>query len=240
MELKPHERIWVALDTPVREHASRLTRKLANRIGGIKLGKESFTANGPEPARALKHFAPVFLDLKFHDIPNTVAGAVRAAMISEPAMLTLHASGGPAMMEAAATVAAECAKEQGCTPPKLLGVTVLTSLDDSDLEAVGQKGPVAEQVMRLARLAQASGLDGVICSPHEVRALREACGSDFMLVVPGIRPRWAMHGGDQKRVMTPAQAMAAGADLLVIGRPIVAAEDPGRAAERIAEEIADA
>ena len=229
-------RIFVAIDTPDLGRAAALARDLSGAVGGIKLGKEFFTAHGPDGVRAVAGGERLFLDLKFHDIPNTVAGAVRAAVHRRPFMLTLHASGGRAMMEAAAEAAREAAEDAAVARPLVLGVTVLTSLDGADLKAVGQKGPPGSQVERLAALAQDSGCDGVVCSPREIAALRAACGPGLKLVVPGIRPSWAA-SGDQKRVMTPSEALAAGADYLVIGRPITAAEDPVAAAMRIAEEL---
>ncbi|MEE8393220.1 MAG: orotidine-5'-phosphate decarboxylase [Rhodospirillales bacterium] len=232
--LTPSERIFVALDTAEIEPAVSLAGDLSGLVGGVKLGKEFFTAQGPE---GVKRVAPaglaLFLDLKFHDIPNTVAGAVRSALSLKPMMLTVHASGGQEMMRAAAGAAAKAATER----PLVLGVTVLTSLDGEDLESLGQKGPLNEQVLRLARLAEASGLDGVVCSPLEVGMLRQSLGEEFKLVVPAIRPATA-DPGDQKRTMTPAEAIIAGADYLVIGRPITGSPDPARAARHIAGEIA--
>ncbi len=214
--LKPSDRVFVALDTPDAGRALSLAGSLAGLVGGIKLGKAFFTANGPQGVRRIAAAGlPVFLDLKFHDIPATVADAVRAALPLAPVMLTVHASGGAAMMAAAA----EAAGEAGADRPLVLGVTVLTSLGEGDLAATGSAGPVPDQVMRLARLAQASGLDGVVCSAGEAAALRAECGADFKLVVPGIRPAGAA-AGDQKRTATPAEAIAAGADYLVIGRPM--------------------
>ena len=235
-ERDPRRRIFVGLDTPDLARAAGLSRALAGLVGGIKLGKEFFTAQGPDGVRAVAGGEPLFLDLKFHDIPNTVAGAVRAAVRLRPAIVNLHAAGGTAMMQAAAEAAREAAEDIEAPRPLVLGVTVLTSLDDDDLAAVGQVGPVSDQVVRLARLAQASGLDGVVCSAREIAALRRACGPDFTLLVPGIRPDWSTKG-DQKRVMTPAEALDAGADYLVIGRPITAAGDPAAAAQRIVEEL---
>ena len=227
------ERILCAIDTADLGAALRLAQALAGRIGGLKIGKELFTAHGPDAvARITGTGHQVFLDLKYHDIPATVSGAVRAAADLGCFVLTVHASGGPEMLRAAAGAAADSSN-----PPLVVGVTVLTSLDDGDLDAVGQSGPVSQQVLRLARLARACGLGGVVCSPHEIAELRGALGGDFKLIVPGVRPDWAS-ADDQKRVMTPAEAVAAGADYLVIGRPITRAADPTEAARRIADEIA--
>jgi orotidine-5'-phosphate decarboxylase len=218
--------VFVALDTVDRSRARALVDAVRPHVGGLKLGLEFFCANGPDAVREVAGATPLFLDLKLHDIPNTVAGAVRAVMPLDPAFLTLHAGGGPAMLRAAVEAAAGAVK--------LLGVTVLTSLDGSDLDRVGQRGPVLDQARRLAGLAREAGLAGVVCSPHEIAALRAECGPGFLLVVPGIRPAGA-GAGDQKRVMTPREALAAGADHLVIGRPITAAADPAAAARRILE-----
>ncbi len=227
------ERILCAIDTSDLEEAMDLAHALAGEVGGLKIGKELFTAHGPDGVARLQESGhEIFLDLKYHDIPATVAGAVGAAAKLGCFVLTVHASGGSEMLRQAATAAAAAPR-----PPLVVGVTVLTSLDEDDLQAVGQDGPVADQVLRLARLAQSSGLGGVVCSPHEIAALREALGPEFKLVVPGIRPSWA-GTDDQKRVMTPGEAIAAGADYLVIGRPITRATDPAAAAKRIAEEIA--
>jgi orotidine-5'-phosphate decarboxylase len=228
-----HDRILCALDTADLGVALDLAESLAGTVGGLKIGKELFTAHGPDAVTRIRDAGhQVFLDLKFHDIPATVAGAVRAAAGLGCFVLTVHASGGPEMLRAAAE-AAGAAKP----PPLVVGVTVLTSLDDGDLAAVGQSGPVADLVSRLARLARSCGLGGVVCSPREIAALRAELGADFRLIVPGVRPEWA-GADDQKRVMTPAEAVAAGADYLVIGRPITRAADPAEAARRIADEIA--
>ncbi len=235
-DLKPHERIFVGLDTPDIDKAAHLAKTLIGSVGGVKIGKELFTAQGPDGVRMAAGGTPLFLDLKFHDIPNTVAGAIRAAVHLRPKIVNVHASGGRAMMMAAAEAAREAAEDLGVERPQVIGVTVLTSLDAKDLEEVGQMGPPEAQVERLARLAQDSGLDGVVCSPREIALLRQACGPDFLLVVPGIRPTWAA-AGDQKRIMTPEDAVAAGADYIVIGRPITAAEDPLAAARRIAADL---
>ena len=214
--------IFCAIDTPDPARA----QELANAVRGvvnIKLGLEFFAANGPGAVRRVASGAPLFLDLKLHDIPNTVAGAVRAAATLKPMLLTIHCGGGAAMMRAAVEAAQQAAA--GGKRMQLLGVTVLTSLDNADLDAVGQRGPTTEQAVRLAKLARGCGLDGVVSSPHEIAALREACGKEFLLVVPGIRPS-GIAAGDQKRVLNPRAALDAGADYLVIGRPITGAPDP--------------
>ncbi len=231
---KPTDRIFVALDTTDVEEARSLARRLKGSVGGAKLGLEFFTANGAGGVRAIgKAGLPLFLDLKFHDIPNTVAGAVRAAVKLRPRIMTIHAGGGSEMMRAAAESATEAAKEQNVKRPLIVGVTVLTSLDAGDLAAVGQNGPPADQVVRLALLAKESGLDGVVCSPKEAATVRKICGPDFKLVVPGIRPSLSL-SGDQKRTSGPADAVNAGADYLVIGRPITRAPDPAAAARAMA------
>lgn len=226
--------VFCALDTTDLEAARRLAATAAAVGCGIKLGKEFFAAHGPEGVRRVRpDGTPLFLDLKFHDIPNTVAGAVRAAAGSmRPNFLTIHASGGAAMVQAAAAAAAACGPER----PRILAVTVLTSLDAADLAAIGVAAPVEAQVRRLAKLAQDNGADGAVCAATEIVALRETCGRNFLLVVPGIRPAGA-DAGDQKRVMTPRQALNLGADWLVIGRPITGAADPAGAARAIAAEI---
>ena len=235
-DLDPKDRIFVALDTQDLSRAAALARGLAGLVGGVKIGKEFFTAHGPDGVRVVAGGVPLFLDLKFHDIPNTVAGALRSAIHLRPAFVNVHAAGGRAMLEAAVQAVAEGAEDADVPRPQLLGVTVLTSLGEEDLGDVGQAGPLTDQVLRLAGLAQSCGLDGVVCSPREIAALRAACGPDFLLMVPGMRPGWAA-SGDQKRVMTPGEALAAGADYLVIGRPVTGAQDAAAAARRIVEEI---
>ena len=208
--------------------------KVNHRVGGIKVGKEFFTAHGPQGVRRLTESGlPLFLDLKFHYIPNTVAGAVRSTLSLKPAILNVHAQGGPSMMRAAQAALADTPDHDAL----LIAVTVLTSLSDDDLQAVGVKDGTESQVVRLAMLTQSCGLCGVVCSPREIKAIRAACGPDFKLVVPGIRPDWAA-AGDQKRITTPAQAIRDGADYIVIGRPITGADDPLAAAKRIADELA--
>ena len=232
-------RLYVALDTADRDRAATLAANLDPETAGLKLGKEFFTAQGPAGVRAVAGQHALFLDLKFHDIPNTVAGAVRAATALGAHVINVHAAGGAAMMRAAGDAATQAAEAHGVPRPDVLAVTVLTSLDDADLAAVGQATPVAEQVGRLARLAAESDLDGVICSPRELADLRRARGPGFRLVVPGVRPAWAA-AGDQKRVLTPGEAIAAGADAIVVGRPITDAPDPGAAARAVLDEIAEA
>lgn len=229
----PAKRILVPLDTTDVDRAKALALALSGHVGGVKIGKEFFTAHGPQGVReVVGDGQALFLDLKFHDIPNTVAGAIRSAMALKPLILNVHAAGGVAMMKAAAEVVAAA----GAARPLLIGVTVLTSLGDEDLADIGVPSSAAEQVVRLAKLTKACGLDGVVCSPREIELVRDACGADFKTVVPGIRPEWAA-AGDQKRIMTPRQAVDAGADYLVIGRPITASDDPVAAAKRIGEEM---
>lgn len=228
--------IFAALDTVDLERAKGWARQLSGAVGGIKLGLEFFAAQGPAGIRAVMAEAPgapLFLDLKLHDIPNTVAGAVRAVAPLKARYLTIHAAGGPTMLRAAAEAAAQSGKDR----VKLLGVTILTSLDSADLGRVGfADRPMDGHVAALAALSRDCGLDGVICAPPEVAGLRKAMGLDFVLMVPGVRPAGA-DIGDQKRVMTPAEAMRAGATHLVIGRPITQAPDPAAAARQIAGEF---
>ena len=236
--LHPHQRTFVALDTTDVDHAEKLAESLKDHVGGMKVGKEFFTACGPAGVeRIVACGMPVFLDLKFHDIPNTVAGAIRAAARLRPFMVNVHATGGGEMMRAALDAAREGGAAQGCAAPLVIAVTVLTSLNDEDLHRVGISDSAHDQVLRLADLAQLCGLDGVVCSAREASALKEQNGPDFKLVVPGIRPAWAS-GDDQKRIVTPARAVADGADYLVIGRPITGAENPVDAADKVCAEIA--
>lgn len=224
--------IFCALDLRDLDAAITLAHDLRGHIGGIKLGMEFFYTHGAEGyLKVAQAGLPIFLDLKFHDIPNTVAGALRALLPLEPALLTLHISGGQAMMQAA------CAAVQDAkASTALIGVSVLTSLNEDDLSQMGVSGSVQNQVSTLGKLAQSAGLDGAVCSPMEIEHLRMNCGKDFKLIVPGIRPAGA-DVQDQKRVMTPKQARDLGADILVIGRPIVQADDPAAAAQAIVESL---
>ncbi|MGA3401363.1 MAG: orotidine-5'-phosphate decarboxylase [Acetobacteraceae bacterium] len=224
-------RLIVALDTTNAARAVGWATAVVPHCGLFKLGLAFFLANGAAGVRAISG-RPIFLDLKLHDIPNTVAGAVRAVLPLTPRMLTVHAAGGAAMV-AAARQAAEAA---GAARPMILAVTVLTSLDQADLAATGIPDRPAAQVLRLARLAVAAGADGLVCSPLEVAMLRGALGTGPALVVPGIRPAGSA-AGDQARTMTPEEAVAAGADWIVVGRPITAAPDAGQAAAAIAAAI---
>ena len=216
--------IYVAIDTPDLERARDIATRVRHHVGGIKLGLEFFSANGRSGIREMAELGlPIFLDLKFHDIPNTVGKAIQALRPLEPAILTVHAAGGRAMMEDA-----KAAAPKGT---KVVAVTVLTSLDGPDLESIGLAGDPHPQVERLTVLARESGLDGVVCSGNEVAAAK-ALWPDGFFVVPGVRPANS-HTADQKRVMTPRKALDSGASILVIGRPITQAHDPDRAARAI-------
>ena len=220
--------IYVALDLPRLDAAEALARKVAAHIGGIKLGLEFFCAHGHHGVHQMAKIGlPLFLDLKLHDIPNTVAAAMQAIHVLEPAIVTVHAAGGRAMMEDAKAAAGEHCK--------VIGVTVLTSLDQRDLTRTGVAGNTHDQVLRLAELAQAAGLDGIVCSGHEVAAVHEQWKDGF-LVIPGLRPDNG-EAGDQKRTVTPRHARDAGASVLVIGRPITRADDPLVAARAIEETL---
>lgn len=221
--------IFLAVDTIHLQQASRWAEDLAPHVGGLKLGLAFYLRHGLSGVRRIQSFGTdIFLDLKLHDIPNTVRGAVEAIAPVRPRYLTIHASGGPAMIEAA--------RHMAPSETEIIAVSVLTSLDAGDLTAVGQGDDVAEQVYRLGKMAVAAGADGMVCSPFEVAPLRASLGPAATLIVPGIRPAGSAVG-DQKRVMTPAEALAAGASKLVIGRPILAADDPVAAATAIKADI---
>jgi orotidine-5'-phosphate decarboxylase len=231
---EPHYNpIICAVDTTEIFQAGELAEKLLGNVGALKLGLEFFTANGAAGVRDISHYKfPIFLDLKFHDIPNTVAKAIKATAGIDTFMMTVHTGGGRAMLSAAIDASDEVAMTTGKERPLIVGVTVLTSLDQDDLSMIGVNDQVHDQVKRLADLAQSAGLDGVVCSPQEISLLRKHCGNDFVLVVPGIRPAGS-EAGDQKRVLTPKEAIEHGADYLVVGRPITAAKEPGEAARAI-------
>jgi orotidine-5'-phosphate decarboxylase len=239
----------LALDFPSIEPAIEFAQRISTVVGIFKINIQLFTSAGPSALEKLNRLGPgVFLDLKFHDIPNTVKGAVSSALaLPGICLLDVHALGGLEMMRAAVNARDEASGSKSPLP-KLLAITILTSMDNASLRKVGIPGPAAKRVVQLARLAQKAGMDGVVASPQEVRAIRRACGKDFLIVVPGIRP--ALRDGverarkrktdDQARLATPAEAIRAGADYLVIGRPITAAPDPERATRAILDEISSA
>ena len=231
-------RILVALDVPTAAEALTLADRLRGAVGGYKIGSQLFTAAGPEIVRTMVARGDrVFLDLKFHDIPNTVAGAVQSASRLGVWMLNVHAGGGRPMLDAAKRAADEAAGPTGMRP-LVIAVTVLTSMSAGDLQAVGVPASPDDQVLRLADLARSVGLDGVVASPRETAAIRQACGPDFLIVTPGIRGGGAKAApDDQQRTLSPAEAVAAGSSYLVVGRPITAAADPRAAAELIKSEV---
>jgi orotidine-5'-phosphate decarboxylase len=234
--LSPKERLIVALDVADRESALRLVEQLSGLVGMFKVGHQLFTAEGPALVREIvESGARVFLDLKYHDIPNTVAGASRAAARLGVSIFNVHALGGAEMMRAAALAASEQAA--AAQRPLVLAVTVLTSMNEADLSEAGIASDVQSQVVRLATLARESGLDGEVASPREIRLIRERVTSEnFIILTPGIRPALA-ESADQKRVATPSEALRDGADFIVLGRAITAGPDPRQAAERLLDEI---
>jgi orotidine-5'-phosphate decarboxylase len=236
------DKLLIALDLPSGGEALRLADTLRGSVGGFKIGNQLFTAEGPVIVRTLAAKGDrVFLDLKFHDIPNTVASAVAAATSLGAWMMNVHAAGGLKMMEAAAEAARRTAAADGRPSPRVIAVTVLTSMNAQNLAQVGVGGTVVEHVSRLARLAQRAGLDGVVASPQETGVIRALCGQSFDIVTPGIRGGAAAASkDDQERTMTAKQAIDAGASYIVVGRPVIAAPDPREAAERIADEIRSA
>jgi orotidine-5'-phosphate decarboxylase len=233
--MRPEDRLIVALDVSSAGEAQRIVQALGAAVSRYKIGNQLFTAEGPAVVRRLVGSGKkVFLDLKFHDIPTTVAGGVRSAAAMGISMLTVHAAGGSAMLRAAMDAARQAPK-----PPIVLAVTVLTSLSDADLQETGVAGRTRDHALVLATLAQNCGCDGVVASPHEARLIRQDLGAGLVIVTPGIRPAGSAKG-DQSRVNTPAEAIAAGADYLVVGRPITEAKNPVQAAEKIIREIAGA
>ena len=224
--MQPRDRLVVALDVSAREEILRLVDDLHDVVGMFKIGLQAFIANGPSIVReVVARDARVFLDLKIHDIPNTAQHAIAEAAALGATIATVHASGGEAMLRV-------CAHDSLL----VLGVTVLTSLDDAELQRIGFSGSALDNAVRLARLAQRAGLRGVVSSPREIAAIRDACGRGFVILTPGIRPRDA-DAGDQRRTMTPREAIDAGADYIVVGRPITSAADPRSAAQKIVEEM---
>ena len=231
------ERLLCAIDTVDPDAAVAAAASLKGLAGGVKLGPECGTAHGPAGVAAIADCGlPILLDLKFFDIPNTVAGAIRGTSGMNPFMLTVHISGGPAMLRAAMAASSRLAFQNDGKRPLVIGISVLTSFDEADIEAVGLRPTLSEQVNRLAAMAFANGLDGVVCSAHEIADLRNSFGDELKLVAPGIRPAWSS-ADDQKRIVTPAEALRLGADYLVIGRPIFHADDPPAAAMRILDEM---
>ena len=231
--------LLVALDVETGSRALHLASELQGVAGGVKVGSRLFTLEGPPLVRALvQRGMNVFLDLKFHDIPNTVAQAVDAAAQTGAWMINVHASGGAAMMHSAARAAADAATAIRRPAPVLIGVTVLTSMDEAGLQSTGVTRPLFDHVVALARMTQAAGFQGVVASPHETSAIRAACGEDFAIVTPGIRGASAgQEKNDQARTMGPAEAVKAGATYIVVGRPIIAAPDPRAAAQAIVAEL---
>lgn len=237
--MNARDRIIVALDVPSAEEAVTLVGLLKDRVGGFKVGLELFHAEGPAIFTKIHEagIARIFYDAKLHDIPNTVARTCRILTSFGVWMANVHAAGGVAMMKAAVDAAQESARRLGVSPPKIVAVTLLTSIGALELaEELRVDCSVTDYVVYLARSAKRAGCDGVVCSPHEVPVVRWACGPEFLVVTPGVRPTWA-EAGDQKRVMTPAEAVKAGSDYVVVGRPITAAPNPAEAADRIAQEI---
>lgn len=229
--------IICAVDASDADEASQIASEVRAHVGAVKLGLEFFTANGAAGVEYITRLGiPVFLDLKFHDIPNTVAKAIAATVGMNMFMMTVHTTGGQAMLKAAIDASDRVAQITGKERPLIIGVTLLTSLDQDDIAILGFRDTLQEQVLRLADLAQSAGLDGVVCSPFEIAPIRKACGSDLKLIVPGIRPEGAA-AGDQKRILSPKEALARGADYLVIGRPITDAENRAQAAKQIAESL---
>jgi len=235
--MNPKDRLIVALDVDTEEKAVAIAERLKNDVRFFKIGFELFSSCGPRVVERIRGMGcDVFLDLKFHDIPNTVAKAAAAITKLGVYMFNVHASGGYEMMNKAAEAVKKEAERLGIDRPKILGVTVLTSMDENGLKKIGIDANMKNQVLRLAALAKEAGLDGVVASPVEAKEIREKLGRDFLIVTPGVRPQWA-GANDQKRVATPKEAIKDGADFIVVGRPVTEAKDPVRAAQEILKEI---
>jgi orotidine-5'-phosphate decarboxylase len=238
MPARIEERIIIALDVPTFDEATDLMDKLGDRARSLKVGSQLFTSVGPDIIREIKRRGKkLFLDLKFHDIPNTVARASEAATELGVDIFNVHVSGGLEMMRGAAQATKAKASELGIEKPIVLGVTILTSIDEPMFQNVlGSCNSLKDQIVHMAKLAQQAGMDGVVASPQEIRLIREACGEDFVVLTPGVRPEWAS-SDDQKRTMTPVEAFKAGADYVVIGRPIYRAPEPADVLERILKQL---
>lgn len=231
------ERLIVAMDLSTLESVNNAVVKIGDAVSYYKIGMESFYSLGEAALDLMAaNRKKVFLDLKLHDIPNTVARSVKALCRFTPAMTTIHAAGGPSMLRAAVEAAAETSSQLGLPRPKLLGITVLTSINESEWAAVGHTQSIRDSVLRLAELCRQTGMDGVVASPQEAAAIRQCCGPEFLIVTPGIRPLYG-DKGDQSRTATPVEALRDGADYLVVGRPVLAAADPRMAAIEIVKEM---
>ena len=238
MQEEARRRFFFALDVPDLSEAFETTKRLSKSIGGVKLGLEFFLHNGPAGVRKIATLGlPIFLDLKLHDIPNTSAQAARGIVKLQPFMTTVHISGGPEMLRRTVASVQDEAHKLGVVAPKIIGVTVLTSLDEADLRAIGVHTAPMEQVIRLAKMAEQAGLDGIVCSGEEIRAVRNECSPEFTIVVPGLRPPW-VDFDDQKRTKSPSEAAAEGADYFIMGRAILNSGDSVRNANQVVENIA--
>ncbi len=232
----PYNPTLVALDTPNLSQALELAKSLTDKVGGMKVGMEFFNANGPQGVKQIIDLGmPVFIDLKLSDIPNTVASGIRSLLPLQPFMVNIHILGGRKMMQAAVAATNE-AEALGFSRPLLIGVTIVTSMEDADMAELGMSRSASDQVIHLAKLAQDCGLDGVVCSSHEIAGIKAACGDDFKTIVPGIRPK-GVSAHDQKRIMTPAEAISQGADYLVVGRAITQATSPTKMADDIWQSV---